>query len=58
MLPGRFLSTVPREYRLIGRPPPIDMPGIDLFLQWHPRRDADIATQTVRGWLKEAMAEE
>ncbi|MCH2396242.1 LysR family transcriptional regulator [Oceanibaculum sp.] len=57
MLPARFLSTVPREYRLIGRPPPIDMPGLDLFLQWHPRRDSDIATQTVRGWLKEAMAE-
>ncbi|MBC7135509.1 MAG: LysR family transcriptional regulator [Oceanibaculum nanhaiense] len=58
MLPARFLSTVPREYRLIGRPPPIDMPGIDLFLQWHPRRDSDIATQTVRGWLKEAIAED
>ena len=57
MLPARFLSTVPREYSLIGRPPPIDMPGLDLFLQWHPRRDADIATQTIRGWLKEAMAE-
>jgi hypothetical protein len=50
-MPRRFYETRSKNLRLITSP--IDVPGFDVIVTWHPRTDAEPA----HAWLRELLCE-
>lgn len=48
LLPARVLTTTSARPALVTRLPPIAVPGFEVGLAWHARRDDDLATAHVR----------
>lgn len=48
LLPEQLLTTLPEGSGLITRPPPVAVPGFEVGIAWHPRRDGDVAVGHVR----------
>jgi DNA-binding transcriptional LysR family regulator len=50
-LPGRIAVDAARRHDVIAFTPPVDVPGFDVQMFWHPRRDRDPALR----WLREQV---
>jgi DNA-binding transcriptional LysR family regulator len=55
-VPARIASSVAASHGLIAIQPPIAIPGFDVAMFWHPRRERDPAARWLRDRLREAAA--
>lgn len=55
LLPASYFCQAGRHPELVTFPPPIPLPGTDIHLAWHPRRDNDVAVQAVGSLLRRAV---
>jgi DNA-binding transcriptional LysR family regulator len=56
LLPTRALATASARPALVTRAPPISVPGFEVGLAWHTRRDDDLATAHVREHITRIVA--
>lgn len=55
LMPASYFRQAGQHRELATFPPPIPLPGTEIHLAWHPRRDRDVAVQAVRSLFSRKM---